>query len=270
MADRAAAVVSIDAFHRGRFQVVQPVGGGHRSGIDAMLLAAMVPGGFAGRLADLGAGAGAAGLAVLSRCAQAQAVLVESDPLMAQCARRTLALDANAEFARRAGLIEADVTLKGAGRRAAGLGDDSFDFAIFNPPFNDPADRRTPDARKQAAHVMTPGLWEDWMRTVTAIVRPGGGMALIARPHSLPDVLAAVGRRFGAVRIVPVLPHARAAAIRILVSGVKGSRARLTLMAAQVLHAQGSDAFLPEADAVNNGLLGLCDTDAGAGASRRA
>ena len=28
---------TIDAFHRGRFHVMQPKGGGHRSGVDAML-----------------------------------------------------------------------------------------------------------------------------------------------------------------------------------------------------------------------------------------
>ena len=72
------APFTIDAFHRGRFFVVQPACSGHRAGMDAMMLAAAVPAGFAGRLADLGAGAGAAGLAVLSRCSRAQAVLVVS------------------------------------------------------------------------------------------------------------------------------------------------------------------------------------------------
>ena len=38
------------------------------------MLAAAVPSGFAGRLADFGAGAGAAGLAVASRCAGATVV----------------------------------------------------------------------------------------------------------------------------------------------------------------------------------------------------
>ena len=51
---------SIDVFHRGRFELVQPSGQGHRSGIDAMMLAAAVPEGFDGHCADLGAGAGAA------------------------------------------------------------------------------------------------------------------------------------------------------------------------------------------------------------------
>ncbi|TIW14778.1 MAG: methyltransferase, partial [Mesorhizobium sp.] len=51
---------TVDAFHRGRFWLVQPSQGGHRAGMDAMMLAAAVPSGFSGRLADFGAGAGAA------------------------------------------------------------------------------------------------------------------------------------------------------------------------------------------------------------------
>jgi len=58
---------TIDAFHRGAFHVVQPKGRGHRSGMDAMLLAALVGDERTIRVADLGAGAGAAGMAVASR-----------------------------------------------------------------------------------------------------------------------------------------------------------------------------------------------------------
>jgi tRNA1(Val) A37 N6-methylase TrmN6 len=248
---------SVDAFHRGRFHLVQPVGGGHRSGIDAMLLAAMVPNGFAGQLADLGAGAGAAGMAVVSRCDAANITLVENDPVMAECARLSVALDQNKAFSGQIKIIEADVTLKGPTRLAAGLDDDTFDFVIFNPPFNDPSDRKTPDSRKQNAHVMGAALWEDWLRTATAIVKPGGHMALIARPESLGDILGAIGKRFGALRILSVHPHKDAAAIRILISGQKGSRARLALLPPHVLHELGSDAFLPEANAVNNGERAL-------------
>jgi tRNA1(Val) A37 N6-methylase TrmN6 len=251
------APFSIDAFHRGRFHVVQPSKSGHRSGIDAMLVAACVPDGFAGPIADLGAGAGAAGLAVLSRLPQAQVLLIEHDPLMADCARRTLALPANAALAGRADVLEADVTLRGSARREAGLSDDAFDFAILNPPFNDARDRQTPDSLKQTAHVMNDGLLETWMRTVTAIVKPGGGFALIARPESLSEVLTAASGRFGALKVKPVHARNGEAAIRVLVKGTKGSRARLELHAGHVLHEEGRDAFLPQADAVNNGLAGL-------------
>ena len=104
---------------------------------------------------------------------------------------------------------------------------------------------------------MTEALYEDWFRTVAAIVKQGGGMALIARPQSLGKILNAIGKRFGALEIIPVHPHAETAAIRIIVRGVKGSRAKLKLIPAHVLHAKGEEAFLEKAEAVNNGLVAL-------------
>lgn len=250
---------SVDTFHRGRFVLVQPKGAGHRSGIDAMILAAAVPAGFAGRVADLGAGAGAAGLAVVARCEQATAVLVEQDPLMAAFARKTLEHESNHVLAPRLSLIESDVTLTGKPRSDAGLLDHSFDYAIMNPPFNSASDRQTPDAMKAGAHVMHDGLLDAWLRTASAILKPGGGVAVIARPQSIDDILEAMKRRFGGVKIVPVHPRADEAAIRIVVTGIRGSRARLSLEPPLVLHGPAGNAFLPRAVAITNGEIGLFD-----------
>ncbi len=104
---------TVDAFHRGRFHLVQPVGRGHRAGMDAMLLASLVVDDRPIRVADLGAGAGAAGLAVANRLPGASVVLVERSPDMAAFARKSLALPANEAFFGRAEVIEADVTLTG-------------------------------------------------------------------------------------------------------------------------------------------------------------
>jgi tRNA1(Val) A37 N6-methylase TrmN6 len=247
---------SIDAFHRGAFHLVQPLRG-HRAGMDAMMLAAAMPSSFAGRLADLGAGAGGAGLAVLARCPEAEAVLVERDAEMAGFARRTLALPDNAAIARRAALLVADVALAGAARREAGLDDRGFDAAIMNPPFNDTRDRQTPDALRKAAHVMEDGMFERWIRTAAAIVKPAGGLALIARPQSLAEILGALQGRFGALEMKPIHPRPEAAAIRIVLRGVRGSRKALALAPPLFLHEPGSDRFSAEADAINNGRASL-------------
>ena len=84
----SAAAETVDAFHRGKFHVVQPLGQGHRSGMDAMLLASLVSADRPCRVADLGAGAGAAGMAVASRIEGAEVVLVERSPIMAEVKRR--------------------------------------------------------------------------------------------------------------------------------------------------------------------------------------
>ena len=250
---------TVDAFHRGTFVVVQPEKEGHRSGVDAMILAAAVPAGFDGAAADFGAGAGAAGMAVAARCPQARVTMVENDPVMADFARRTVGHERNAAFSSRLSVLEADVSLSGKSRVDSGLCDRSFDFVLMNPPFNSPRDRATPDALKAAAHVMADGMFEAWLRTAAAVLRPGGGVAVIARPASLKEILIACEGRFGALRILPILPRPADAAIRVLVTGVRGSRAGLSLEPPLVLHGETGNGFSARAGAVINGEAGAFD-----------
>jgi tRNA1(Val) A37 N6-methylase TrmN6 len=252
-----AAPETIDAFHRGRFHLVQPVGRGHRAGMDAMLLASLVADDRPVRVADLGAGAGAAGLAVASRLSRASIILVERSPDMAEFARKSLALPENVELATRSAVIEADVTLTGRARAEVGLADNSFDHVIMNPPFNDPGDRKTPDALKAEAHAMTGNLFESWIRTAGGITVSGGQLSLIARPQSIAEIIAACGRRFGGLEITAIHPREGENATRILVTGIKGSRARLQMRAPLLMHDRpDSHAFAPVVDSLNNGRAG--------------
>ncbi|WP_275789277.1 tRNA1(Val) (adenine(37)-N6)-methyltransferase [Pararhizobium gei] len=244
---------TIDSFHRGQFHVIQPLGQGHRSGMDAMLLASLVAADRPCRIADLGAGAGAAGMAVASRLEGAEVVLVERSPLMAEFARQSLALTQNERFAARLSVLEADVALTGAQRRAAGLADDHFDHVIMNPPFNDASDRTTPDALKAEAHAMTEDLFEVWIRTAGAIVKPGGQLSLIARPESIARIVGACGRRFGGIEITSLHPRAGENAVRILVTAIKQSRARLAFRAPLIMHRDGTHKFTDSVDDLNNG-----------------
>ncbi len=251
--DLGDAAFTVDAFHRGRFHVVQPRNEGHRSGIDAMLLASLVTSERAISVADLGSGAGAAGLAVASRLAQARILLIEKFPVMADYARRSIGLPENAFLADRVKVVEADVTLMGKARVAAGLEDEVHDHVIMNPPFNHAGDRKTPDNLKAEAHALTEGLFEAWLKTAGAIMKPGGQLSLIARPQSIADILVACGRRFGGIEITPVHPRPDEDAIRILVTGVKGSKARLLFRSPLVVHGADGHSFSPQVDDLNNG-----------------
>ncbi|WP_064686146.1 tRNA1(Val) (adenine(37)-N6)-methyltransferase [Rhizobium bangladeshense] len=244
---------TIDAFHRGAFHLVQPKGRGHRAGMDAMLLAALVADDRPVRVADLGAGAGAAGLAVASRLNNADVVLFERSAEMADYARRSILLPENAHLAGRVRVVEADVALTAKARNDAGLIDESFHHVIMNPPFNDAGDRRTPDALKAEAHAMTDGLFESWIRTAGAIMIPGGQLSLIARPQSIAEIIDACGRRFGGIEMTAIHPRAGENAVRILVTAIKGSRARLSLRAPLFMHEEGSHKFSPLVDDFNNG-----------------
>ena len=103
-----------------------------------------------------------------------------------------VAVETNGTLPAPRGLDWICVSPKGKARLAAGLADDMFDHVIMNPPFNDAGDRRAPDGLKAEAHAMHGDLFEDWIRTAGAILKPGGQLSLIARPESIADIVAAV------------------------------------------------------------------------------
>src|SRR6185295_6093216 len=77
--------VTADAVLGGRLLLKQPRRG-HRVGHDALLLAAACPARARERVVDLGAGVGAAGLALALRVDGAEVTLVEVDPDLAALA----------------------------------------------------------------------------------------------------------------------------------------------------------------------------------------
>jgi tRNA1(Val) A37 N6-methylase TrmN6 len=80
---------------------------------------------------------------------------------------------------------------------------------------------------------------------------------LIHRPDALAAILAAADKRLGAVTLLPVHPRAGVSAHRLLVAGVKGSKAPLKLAPALVLH-ESDGRLTPLADAIHRGE-GLVD-----------
>ena len=61
------ARLTVDAFLGGLVEAVQPASGHHRSGLEAVLLAASLDSRISGTVVDLGAGAGVAGFCAAAR-----------------------------------------------------------------------------------------------------------------------------------------------------------------------------------------------------------
>ncbi|ACL59244.1 tRNA1(Val) (adenine(37)-N6)-methyltransferase [Methylobacterium nodulans] len=232
----------------GRLRLLQPPRGAHRAGTDAVLLAAAA-GTPAGTVYDLGAGTGAAGLAVALRAPACRVVLVEREAEAASLARANIALNGLSE---RATLLEADVTAPASVRRAAGLLPDSGDLVLTNPPFFAGGHRPSPVAAKAVAHAMPEGSLDAWLRTCADLLRPGGRLVLIHRADALPACLRALAGRFGSLAVRPIQARAEEPAIRVLISGIRGSRAAFALRPALILH--GPDGrFTPQAEALHRG-----------------
>jgi len=225
-----------DVFYRGGFHALQPVGSGHRSGLDALLIAAGLPEGASGNLADLGSGCGVAALGAVASNPDISATLVENNPVMVSLARKTLRLRQNLNYASRTQVLDADVTLSGSKREAAGLKESSFDYVIMNPPYNHNGQRPSPDPMKAEAHVMGVFGLDAWMRTAVAILKPGGTLVMVYRTEKIGEVYACSQGRFGGLVVVPVHSRSDEPARRILVRMTKGSRAPLSIMPGIVMH----------------------------------
>lgn len=223
MADANKPDRSLDTFQRGAFALAQSRGG-HRAGLDALLLAATAPPDGAREIADMGSGAGAVGLSIASRRSEALVTLIERDATALADARATLDLPNNVGLHGRITLLEADLALRGEAHGDSGLHADSFDAAYANPPFNLPSERASPDMRRAAAHATDDETFEAWLRAAARIVRPGGALTMIARPENLPVLLSAWTNRFGGptMRVAFVGPGPSAG--RVLVRGRKGAR----------------------------------------------
>lgn len=218
-----------DAILNGRLRLLQPRRG-HRFGHDAILLAAATAARSGDHAVELGAGVGAAGLALAWRIPGLRLTMVDIDPGLAAAAQ------ANAErngLADRAKAVALDVAAPAECFAAAGLAPGVADLVLMNPPFYDPAVRpASPDPERRRAHVAERGSLASWISAAARLLRSGGALTLIYPADRLADVLASLGGEFGAVAVLPVHAKPDAPAIRVLVRAIKGSAGPLALLPA--------------------------------------
>lgn len=246
-----SSATSRDGFLGNQLLIDQPRSGSHRSGLDAVLLAASLSEGSTGHVVDLGAGVGVAGLAVAYRLPEVTVTLVEIDPDLARLARGNAML--NAAVGDRAHVVTADVLAPAAERQAAGLTDNMADHVIMNPPFH-LADRgrSSPAPARARAHALNVDAMDGWIRAAAALLKPSGTLTVIFRADELPRLLDAIGTRVGSLSLLPVHAHAGEPAHRLILRGKPQGRAPLRLLPALVLHAHDGS-FRPDVEIVLRG-----------------
>jgi tRNA1(Val) A37 N6-methylase TrmN6 len=187
-----------------------------------------------------------------ARSSLASVDLLEIDPEVAALAK------GNAErngLQSRTRVLRLDI-LNPRARREAGLAE-SAGCVVTNPPFFDAkAVRASPDESKARAHVLAGAeagaTLADWIQASVAILAPGGRFVMIHRPDALGAILAGIGGRLGSLALLPVHPTIGASAHRLLVSGVRGSKAPLRIAPGLILH-QVDGRLTVEADAIHRG-----------------
>ncbi|WP_421724541.1 tRNA1(Val) (adenine(37)-N6)-methyltransferase [Bauldia sp.] len=243
--------ITVDAFLGGRVEAVQPARGHHRAGLEAVLLAASLDGRISGTVVDLGAGVGVAGFCAAARCRRARIVLVERDAEAVACARAGLARPANQSFADRVRIVAADIAAPEAERVEAGMGRDLADHVLLNPPFYAGASGTRSPARARAdAHVLGAGGLDSWLRAAASVLKVRGGVTIVFPAAGLAELIAAVGRRFGALDLLPIHPRPDEPAHRILARAVKGRRASPRILPPLILHGAEGNAFTKPVEAM--------------------
>ncbi len=216
---------SEDAVLGGRLRLRQPRSG-HRVGHDAILLAAATGGGKGEHAVDLGAGVGAAGLALAARVAGLKVTLAELDPALSALAAGNARLN---RLDDRVDVLTLDAEDTEA-LAASGLKPSSVDRVLMNPPFHDATRQNlSPDPGRRLAHAAAPGLLPRWIASAAWLLKPQGVLTLIWRADALADVQSALAGEFGGIAVLPVYPRPDAPTIRVLVRAVKsGSGAAVT------------------------------------------
>jgi tRNA1(Val) A37 N6-methylase TrmN6 len=246
MSAEPSDAVTEDAVLGGALRLRQPRRG-HRVGHDAILLAAACPAQADEHVVDLGAGVGAAGLALAARARDIAVTLVEIDPDLAALAADNAALNG---MAARVRSVVLDAAAPARAFAAAGLAPESVARVLMNPPFNDPVRQKTsPDRRRRLAHAAPREALTAWIRTAARLLRPRGTLTVIFRADGLVDLGRALDSVFGAIAVLPVYPKPDEPAIRILVRATKASRAPLALLPGLFLSDAGGHPT-PQAEAV--------------------
>lgn len=227
--------VTEDAVLGGRLRLKQPRRG-HRFGHDAILLAAATAAQPGEHAVELGAGVGAAGLALACRVAGLRVTLIDIDPALVALANANARSNGLGE---RVNAVTLDATAPPRAFAEAGMRPGCAAHLLMNPPFNDPASLQTsPDPARARAHAGSSSLLAAWTGTASHLLAERGTLTVMWRADGLAESLKAL-EAFGAVAILPIHPRADAPAIRLLLRAVKGSRTPLKLLPGLVLNDAG-------------------------------
>jgi tRNA1(Val) A37 N6-methylase TrmN6 len=248
---------SEDAVLGGRLRLRQPLRG-HRVGHDAILLAAATGGRAGEHAVDLGAGVGAAGLAVAARVAGLKVTLVEIDAALCALASGNARLN---KLDDRVNVLACDAEDVEA-LSAAGLAPGCADRVLMNPPFHDATRQNlSPDPRRRLAHAAAPGLLRRWVASAAHLLKPQGVLTLIWRADALTEVQSALTAEFGGVAVLPVYPRPNAPAIRVLARAVKsGGGAGVTYPGIILNNQDGKPTAAAEAVLRGAGTLSITET----------
>ena len=223
-----------DSWYGGRLTLRQPEKG-FKATTDALLLAAAIPQ-DAQHVLELGAGVGAASLALAARLDQVKVTAVERDEEIAALLAQNI--DDNQMSAR-------VVTVSGDAFDEKPHWEGRHDLVMMNPPYNDHRSTLSDNEYRKAA--MATDDLARWIKAAAKGLVMKGRLVMISRSDKLDEIMKGLEADFGDISLKPIYTKTDDAAKRVLVSARKGVEGPLSILPSLMLD--------QDEDALNGGAL---------------
>lgn len=222
-----------------RVRLLQPPKG-FRTSLDSVMLAAACPAKAIDHVLDMGAGVGGASFCLWKRVT-CHVTGIELQPEYATLAQQNIALN---DATNKAMFIQSDIREYNA--------ETLFDHVMCNPPYFEAGGHTvSPDALRAHAlgHQDSEMTMRDWIDAGFRNLKSSGSLTMIHQASMTDDIIQALGRRFGAVEIIPLWPHAGEAAKRVIIRARKDRQTPCTLHPGLILH-KPEGGYTPETEEI--------------------
>ena len=199
-------------------------------GMDAVLLSGFARAGKGEQVLDLGTGTGIIPILMEAKTEGESFTGLEIQEEMAEMAARSVKLNGLEE---KVSIIQGD--LKEASKR---FGKASFDVVTCNPPYmNQNHGLKNPDEPKAIARHELLCSFEDVAREAAALLKSGGRLYLVHRPHRLTEIFETLrAHKLEPKRMKFVHPFADAEANMVLIEAFRGGRPQMRVEAPVIVY----------------------------------
>ena len=246
-----------------RVPLLQPAEG-FRTSLDSVMLAAACPAGKGESILDLGCGVGGASFCTLHRVPETTLTGIDIQEDHIALAMQNAAMNdmsARTEFI---GIDVRDFDTMPSPRKRGSLESGEkdpclrrentvmFDHVICNPPYLE-AGAHTPSPSAPRALAIGHGEddieLKDWIDAGFRNLKSKGSFTIIHRADQTDEIIRAMGRRFGAIEIIPLWPRQGIEAKRAIIRAIKDRRSPAKIHPGIILHQDNGD-YTSEAEKI--------------------
>jgi tRNA1Val (adenine37-N6)-methyltransferase len=223
---------TLDSILGGRLKLIQPRRG-YRFSIDSILLGRFARARPNARVLELGAGCGVIAIMLATLLEPREMIAIEIDAQLADLIERNAALNQLRDVisARCADLRTT---------RLAGLGAESFDLVVANPPYRAArAGRASPNPHRRAARSEAGASLADFVKAASRYTRRGGRVAFVMVASRGAELIALMrAYRLEPKRIRTIHPRIDSPASAMLVEARKDAGVELTIGPPLIVYAR--------------------------------